>query len=441
MSEPEILAPAVVERLAGIGKADLVVGIPSYQNAATIGHVVQAAQTGLAKYFPNAHCVILNSDGGSTDDTAAIVASAGGVDPAVVFVSNPVRPIHRFTVPYHGVAGKGSAFRTVFRAAELLEARACAVVDADLRSITPEWIHLLVAPIVEQGADFVAPYYHRHKFDGTITNNIVYPLTRALYGKRVRQPIGGEFGVSRELVRHYLQLPVWETDVARFGVDIWMTTTAICGGYRVCQAFLGAKLHDAKDPGADLAGMLVQVLGTVFTLMGTHEDTWRRIEGSDLVPVVGFQYDVGLDPIRVDTARMIDHFRRGVRDLEPIWRTVFDHATLTRLRSLSSCTGRDFFIDDPLWVGLIYDLAIACHHRVSERADLVRAALPLYMGRVASFVTEIAEADAAAVEARIEQLCAAFETQKQDLRRNWAADVGRAGRSGPRPGRFAERRQ
>jgi hypothetical protein len=74
MADPEILAPAVRERLAGIGKADLVVGIPSYQNARTIGHVVHAAQAGLAKYFPDARCVILNSDGGSTDGTAAVVA-------------------------------------------------------------------------------------------------------------------------------------------------------------------------------------------------------------------------------------------------------------------------------------------------------------------------------------------------------------------------------
>jgi hypothetical protein len=337
-----------------------------------------------------------------------------------VLVSDPVHPIHRFTVPYHGVPGKGSAFRTVFRAAELLDAQACAVVDADLRSITPEWIHLLLAPVVEQGVDFVAPYYHRHKFDGTITNSIVYPLTRALYGRRVRQPIGGEFGVSRMLVRHYLRQPVWETDVARFGIDIWMTTTAICDGFRLCQAFLGAKLHDPKDPGADLAGMLVQVLGTVFTLMETHEHTWQRVKGSEPVPVVGFQYGVGLDPVRVDTERMIDHFRRGVRDLESIWRTVFDHAAMTRLQSLAACTGRGFEIDDRLWAGVVYDLAVACHRRVSERADLVRAALPLYLGRVASFVTELADADAADVEARIEDLCVAFEAQKDTFSRNWA---------------------
>jgi glucosylglycerate synthase len=422
MSEPDILRPDVLARLKTIGKADIVVGIPSYQNAATIGHVVQAAQTGLAKYFPGAHSVVLNSDGGSSDGTPAIVADSGSQDAAVVLVSHPVRPIHRFSVPYHGLPGKGSAFRTIFRAADVLGAGACAVVDADLRSITPEWIHLLVAPVLDQGIDYVSPYYVRHKFDGTITNNVVYPMTRALYGQQIRQPIGGDFGMSRSLLLHYLSLPVWDTDVARYGIDIWMTTTAICGGYSMRQAFLGAKLHDPKDPGADLSAMLVQVLGTVFRLMETHADRWQSVRGSAPVPIIGFRYDVGLDPIKLNPARMVDHFRRGVRDLESIWKTMFDRADLDELKNAASLADRDFVVGDELWVRLVYDLAAAYHHRVSERDALVRSTLPLYMGRVASFVMEMADADALQVETRIEQLCTVFEQQKDDLRRRWAGD-------------------
>jgi len=111
--------------------------------------------------------------------------------------------------------------------ARQLGAKACVVVDADLRSITPDWIDLLIRPVLYAGYDFVAPYYHRHKWDGTITNSIVYPLTRALYGLRVRQPIGGDFGLSGRLVERYLQKNDWESDVARYGIDIWMTTVAI----------------------------------------------------------------------------------------------------------------------------------------------------------------------------------------------------------------------
>ncbi len=187
--------------------------------------------------------------------------------------------MHKIVTPYHGIPGKGSAFRTVFAIADKLQARACAVVDSDLRSITPEWFELLLGPIVSQDFDYVAPMYLRHKYDGTITNSIVYPLTRALYGREVRQPIGGEFGFSGRLASHYLGKPVWESDVARFGIDIWMTTTAIADGFKVCESFLGAKIHDPKDPGADLAAMLVQVVSAVFELMETYEDRWKEVEG------------------------------------------------------------------------------------------------------------------------------------------------------------------
>ena len=117
---------------------------------------------------------------------------------------------------------------------------------------------------------------------------------------------------------------------------------------------------------------------------------------------------------------MIDHFRRGVRDLATVWQTMFDRDVLARLREAATRGGRDFAIDDELWARLVYDLAAAHHHRISDRDALVRSTLPLYMGRVASFVTEMAEADAAGVEARIEQSCLVFEQQKDHLRRRWS---------------------
>jgi hypothetical protein len=230
--------------------------------------------------------------------------------------------------------------------------------------------------------------------------------------------------MSLPLVRHYLSQPVWETDVARFGIDIWMTTEAVCGEFKVGQAFLGAKLHDAKDPAADLSAMLVQVLGTVFRLMDTHAARWQSVRASEPVPIVGFQYGVGLDPIRVDLERMIDHFRRGVRDLAGVWQSIFDRDVLARLREAAAREGRAFVIDDELWTRLVYDVAAAHHHRVSDRDALLRSTLPLYMGRVASFVVEMADADAAGVEARIERLCLAFEQQKDYLRRRWESARG-----------------
>ena len=173
-----------------------------------------------------------------------------------------------------GVGGKGAALRTVFEIAAALEVEALVVVDSDLRSILPEWVELLAGPIIKGGYDYTAPLYTRYKYDGTITNTVTYPLTRALYGKRIRQPIGGDFGVSGDLVRHYLAQDDWTPDISKFGIDIWMTTRALTGGFAVCQARLGAKVHDPKDPGADLGPMFRQVVGTILRLAATHADYW-----------------------------------------------------------------------------------------------------------------------------------------------------------------------
>jgi hypothetical protein len=197
-----------------------------------------------------------------------------------------------------------------------------------------------------------------------------------------------------------------------------MTTTAICDGFRVCQAYLGAKLHDAKDPGADLSAMLVQVLGTVFGLMVTHEGAWRSCTTSGDVPMFGFRYDVGLDPLRIDVDRMVAHFRRGVADLSGVWGGLFTRTDLQRLGAAASSDGR-FKIEDDLWVRLVYDLATAYARRLMDREHLLRASLPLYMGRVASFVLDLWEADVTAVETRMERVCLEFEGQKDYLRRRW----------------------
>ena len=45
-----------------------------------------------------------------------------------------------------------------------------------------------------------------------------------------------------------------------------MTTSALTGGFAVCQTRLGAKIHDPKDPGADLGPMFRQVVGTILRL-------------------------------------------------------------------------------------------------------------------------------------------------------------------------------
>ena len=417
--EAVTLRADVHQQIEQVGHADIVVGIPSFNSAHTIAHVVRAVQAGLAKYFPEHKAVLINSDGGSVDGTMDMVHRTSIADFDTILLHHRIEPVLKLAFPYTGIPGKGSAFRAVFEVAQALDAKACVVVDSDLRSITPEWIELLLKPVLNGGFDYVAPLYHRHKFDGTITNSIVYPLTRALYGKRVRQPIGGDFGFSGKLAQFYLSKDVWETDVARFGIDIWMTTTALANGFRVAQSFLGAKIHDAKDPGTDLSNMLYQVVSATFQLMEDYDKKWLTVSGSEPVPTFGFEYGVGLEHVNVNTARMLALFREGALNLREIWLGILGAGDLREVEQLAALDDASFRFPLALWTRIIYDYALAFHRRQLPTEHLLKSLLPLYVGKTASFVLEVTPLAAHEAEDEIEKLCMEFERGKEYLRSQW----------------------
>ena len=419
MRTEAILQPELETRLDAIGRADVMVGIPSFNNARTVGHVVRAVGAGLVKYFPDLTAVIVNSDGGSRDGTREIVE---GVELDVgrgLLIAAPEALPSRLVTQYHGIPGKGSAFRTMFEIAERLDVRACAVVDADLRSITPEWVQLLLGPVLHEGFDYVCPLYSRHKYDGTITNSIVYPLVRSCFGRRVRQPIGGDFGFSGRLAAHYRTQDVWDGDVARFGIDIWMTTTALAGDFRVCQAYLGAKIHDAKDPGSDLTAMLVQVTGALFAQIEAHAERCLAQTGSEHVPEFGFRYDVGLEPVPVNLRRMVHAFEVGLRDFDGIYSGFLHPETRAGLHQLVGQPPEEFAMPADLWVRTVYDFVAAVHRNRLPVEHVLRTLTPLYLGRTAAWVVQSQPYGAVEVEAEIDALCARFEAGKPYLRERW----------------------
>ena len=61
------------KRIEEIRNADILVGIPCYNNEKTIPHVIQMVTHGLDKYYRDCRNVILIADGGSTDDTREVV--------------------------------------------------------------------------------------------------------------------------------------------------------------------------------------------------------------------------------------------------------------------------------------------------------------------------------------------------------------------------------
>ncbi len=402
------------------GPVEIVVGIPTLNSARTAGHVVQAVTDGLAAHYPGRACAIVNLDGGSSDGTPDLVRrTAGGRYPVVVVTHGP-RALHRLAAGYPGFPGQGAALRGILEAAERLEARACALVDGDARSITPRWIEALLEPVMRESMDLAAPVYGGHKYDGMLVTSLIAPLTRALYGRRLRQPVGGHFGLSGPLARRLLRSGVWDRGAPQ-AVDVWMTTTALADGLRVCQVNLGAG-HRGPRPAADGLGQtFAQAVGAVFALMEEYRQAWWSVVATSPVPTFGPAAEMGVEPVSVNVDRMISTFRQGVAELMEVWRRALAPDTCAALEALEAGDATEFTFPVALWARAVYDCAVAHHQRLLPRRHLLRAMIPLYLGRAAAFVLGTATAGAAEVEAEIESLGRAFESLKPHLLDRWDA--------------------
>jgi glycosyltransferase involved in cell wall biosynthesis len=402
------LRPYTSKRLEEIERADILVGIPCYYNEGTIAHVIQMVSHGLFRHYKDLRSVIMMADGGSTDDTR---------DVAKEFQIKPWQ--EKIISIYRGPAGKGSAFRSVFEAAKRLKVKVCMVVDSDLRSITSDWVKHLVQPILEKDYQFVSPVYSRYKYDGTITNNIVYNLTRALYGLRIRQPIGGDFAFVGDLAAYYIDQDVWETDVARFGIDVWMTTNAITNNLRICQSNLGVKIHDAKDPAESLGPMFRQVVHTLFVLMEEHEAEWKAIKGSRTVPMFGLGEFMEPEPIQVNLGRLVTEYKTGFRQFKGLYKDIFCPDCFEELRNCAAKAKTKFVMPNKTWVMVLYETAATFHRWTHNRTQLVNLVTPLYLGRVASFINQTRKMTSSQAEEVVEEQAQAFEDHKDYLIQLW----------------------
>lgn len=398
----------LMKRLEEIETVDIVVGVPSYNVENTVDFVIEQIGKGLKKHWGDYKALILVSDGGSVDDTRE-VAESEEVPP---FIEKAIGI-------YRGLPGKGTAVRAILEAAEFLDADATLMIDSDLHSIRPDWMLNMIDPVVNKGYDYISPYYKRYKYDATITNNIAYMLIRALYGRRVRQPIGGDFAFSKNLVECLLKDDKrWGTDVARFGIDTWITTTAVKNGFKLGQTRLGAKLHEAKDPSKHLGPMFRQVVITTFELMEDFEDVWKNVEGSSSVDILG--EDIGLEPeeFEIDLNSLCESFQYGYYEFKSLWNDILSKEDFSLLERMAEDDDYSLLHHDN-WARIVYDFASTFHRWRRHHAKLIDTMLPLYNLRVASLYHASEGMDSDEFETLVEEAAQTFEELKSYLLNRW----------------------
>jgi glycosyltransferase involved in cell wall biosynthesis len=395
--------------LQEISEAEILVGMPSYNNVVTANYVVSQIVDGLDQYFPNFKSVIFVSDGGSGDQTLTSVKK----------INIKSANIKLIPTIYIGASGKGTAVQAIFEAARYLHVNSVALVDSDLRSITPEWMKLLIAPTMN-GTDFVAPLYNRRKYDGTITNFLCYPITVALFGKNIRQPIGGDFGLSIRLAKEILDSPMWNYPyVSRFGIDILETHTALAKGFKVKEAFLGAKSHDPKDPSSQLAGMFRQVVGTMFSCVEKFEPIWKDIQGVSETEKYGEEnYGSVPEPIEVSFLNTVKAFKSNYNNYIPFYRELLSKEIQAKYLQLQTLETSNVDFSSEIWAKTVYAFMARFRREKSDSRDallLLDALRVLWIGRVAAFMKDTWGDERDQAEEKVREEARVFAKLKSQL--------------------------
>jgi hypothetical protein len=311
------------------------------------------------------------------------------------------------------------AVRAVLTVGRLLEARVLVMLNADLASTTADWLRALATPVVKDDVGLVLPIYHRHRYDGTLTQALVVPLVRSLFGRQLIHPLAEEFACSGAAADAFLAQPVWETDLGRHGLEFWLPAAAIERGFTVGQAVLGPRTVAAAPPPAPLGRTVGRVAGALFALAERSESYWLDVRGSE--PAVTF--GVPPEPLpggpAVDPERMQIGFVQGVRDLLPVWERILAPENLGEVLELSDRPLERFRFPDRLWTRVVYDFLLAYRARVVYRSHAVQSLAPLYLGRAASVILETRERPPAALLLTAARLGGMFEEDKPYLVDRW----------------------
>lgn len=419
MAEETLLSDEFLRQLINIGEVDIVVGLSTHNHAKTIGPVMGAIQAGILKCFPRERVAIINADGGSQDGTPELVEHASIGDLWHGSKVYALRTLHSISVRYARLPDPAKALQTILAAADLLRARACVMISPDSTTIQPDWLQLLAQPVYYDNFDLVCPIYQRQRFEGALVRNLLYPMTRSMYGSRIREPYGSEFAISGRVATDCLSNGIMNQDWGRMGPEISITIFALAGKYRVCQSFLGAK-QPASQGVHDMVAAMRRTVGALFASLDSNFPVWSAVSGSQSIPTMGAQVDVPEESARINRKRLLEMFASGVAQLAPVLSSILSPSSISELQRIAALGIDEFEYPAELWTKTVLEFAASYHKSTINRDHIIQALVPLYRGRSLTFLAENRDGAGEDMERREESLCADFERLKPYLLEIWA---------------------
>ncbi len=425
-----ILRPGAQRQLKNIGNADLVIGLPSHKNTDAAVHVARVALAGAHQYYPNLRTVLINADTGLKATTRrAVAAQAPDNGSNSVVVSGR----------YDGVLGRGSAIAALLDAALALDAKAIIILDSHTQGITPNWIAGLGHLILENKADLVIPRYRQWSLpDGMLSDVIIYPLFRALWGQSIRRPAAPDFALSPQLAAASLDEDVWGTAAATFGLSPWLVTYGAVNKWRIAQSALGEKYSDAyqtsfsakqkpnratKKAETQFRACFQDILSVLFSLAYKYRSCWQDINDVRSLPTLTqFAAEANLGPMpQEDTVWLLDKLALGWIEYRALWQRILTPDNLAQVEVLAALPADRFYFPSDLWARIIYDFIVVFNKGEIDPSQVVASLFPLYQGRLAAFWQEIAGLALVGREGTVAAQAVEFEETRSYLKNRWGA--------------------
>ena len=246
-------------------KPEIVVGIPTYREVDSIAYVVRQVDIGLSRAYGARNCLIVNVDNESDDGTGDVFLNTRTAC-SKEYISTGCNP-----------RGKGKNLLKLLNMSLDIGAKHIMTIDADIVTVGTKWASQLLDPIINDDIDYTTPIYTRNRFEGSTTNHFAFPLIYGVYGTFVRQPIGGEFGISQKFAKYLVKQEIIPT-TEQYGIDMFITSHAVGGKFRIKEIPLGRKMHKPSFP--KIIPIFTQEAHTGLHLARHY---WRQID--ELVPV------------------------------------------------------------------------------------------------------------------------------------------------------------
>jgi hypothetical protein len=392
-----------------IGKVDLVIGIPFFHEGDTIINVIENVTKGLSDFYPSKKSLIVCVGNPEDNINKNIINKIDSIQEK----NNVIKICYLLPIK-----GKGFALNSILELSKNLNAIACAFIDADEKKITPVWPHLLVSPILEKNYDFVSSRYSRNFSTSATTNNFAYPLITAIYGKKIRQPIGGEFAVSRKLIQIFLRNSgVWYTDIGTYGIDNWLTSTAIVNNAKMCEVDLGTKDHNPLDI-VKRSCLFKQVSKTLFSQIRENISFWiniSNIEENEIFGLLKNEIPPDVPEFYSDYRKYVDKFKEIFNKNQDICKNLLPQNIYKNLKKINSKDSEEFDFSPENWADSVYSFLEAYLREANQKEEFWDSLLSLYLAQLGTHFKKAKNLSFEEIEKLVELQVSIFIKKRNDF--------------------------